>query len=127
MSVTSKPALWGPDHKQLADDYYTLPGVWAKRLQVKHGLYRAMREAAWYVDALKGVPEKVTIVRLHAADNHYTTADYAELNDGRRLPTLYLFPVVKHCKPILRKIRDQYGETEQWVGPWRKGVYKPFE
>lgn len=126
MSVTSKPPQWGPNHNQTADDY-TLPGVWVKRLLNRYGLYKAMRDTAWYVDAIKGVPERVTIVRLHAADSHYTTADYAELSDGRRLPTFYLFPVVKHCKPVLRKIRDEHGETMQWVAPWRKGVLRPWE
>ena len=125
MTVTNKPQQWGPNHD--LDDYHTMPGVFAKRLQHKHGLDKPMREAAWMVDSLTDEVEKVEIVRLLPADNHYTTADYAVLSDTRRVPTLYLFPVKKHTKPVLKKVRDEFGTCQQWVAPWRKGVYKPFD
>ena len=124
MSVTSKPAQWGPNQKQ--DDYHTLPGVFARQLLNEYGLSRRIGIAAWYVDTLSEKVEKVHIIQLHGADLHYTTADYAELANERRVPTMYLFPVRKHCKPKLKLIRDELGECNQWVGPWRHGVYAPF-
>ena len=125
MSVTNKPQQWGPNHEQ--DDYHTLPGEYARRLQNQYGLERRVNEAAWYVDPNAETVERVHIDKLYDAHGRVAgQPDYALLSDNRRVPAMYLFPVRKHLQPIKKRVKDEHGTCEQWVAPWRKGVYKPW-
>ena len=53
-------------------------------------------------------------------------ASYALTDDNNFISTFYLWPVAKHCKPVLTMIRDEYGTTGQWVAPLRSNCKAHF-
>lgn len=83
---------------------------------------------AWYVKdaSAKGRPERVTVTRLRGPlDRHQSGHDYAELEGGRVVPSLYLFPQRGFTKPRFLAMQDAHGVFHNWVG-LRRG-YKPPE
>jgi hypothetical protein len=83
-------------------------GEYATRLG--NGTHRA---PAWYVACTDktGVPEPVTILRLHGPDVGYTKPSYAELADGRRVTSTYLFS----ARPSFLLLQDSFGLCHNWA------------
>jgi hypothetical protein len=66
----------------------------------------------------------VVVTRIRGPlDRESSGVDYAELADGRVVPTTYLFPAGSFLKPKYLAIKDAYGVVHNWVG-LRRG-YKP--
>lgn len=94
-----------------------MPGELAKRLYNRFGLARRFYPIrAWFVNGDN--VSQVKIVEVRGADVEYLGApDYALTEDGRLLPTFYLFPVDRHLKPRLLRMRDEMGYFTQWAAP----------
>jgi hypothetical protein len=101
-----------------------MPGEYARRLYVKHGLGRRFYpEQAWFVNL--DTVTRVDIVEVRGADcETLGNPDYALTLDGRLLPTFYLFPVARHQKARLLRIEDDMGHCHQWAAPLRANSMK---
>lgn len=73
---------------------------------------------AWYVAETghRGKPERVKIKLLRGSCDSYSCRyDYAELEDGRKISTTYVFPVKGYTKPKYALITDNFGPAHNWV------------
>jgi hypothetical protein len=104
----------------------TKPGDLAQHLANTHGLARRFYPVdAWFVNLDTVTRVRLVEVRGSGIENCPPVA-YALTDDGRLLPTFYLFPVNKHCKPRLATLRDDLGTCQQWVAPLRAGCHSAW-
>lgn len=105
----------------------TKPGEFAKHYANKHGLARRFAPvAAWFVN-LDQVT-RVEIVELRGSGLECCPpVAYGVTTTGTLLPSHYLFPVARHCKPRLATLRDELGTFQQWVAPLRSNCRSPWD